>query len=74
MLVSLVAFSVLSAQNTRYIDEVFMDSEIMVTSDIPYGVNIDFLTSNLGSPSFPGDIVTLQTAVLSGQPIPAEVR
>ena len=61
----------IEAQAQRYLNEVFTDAQVTVTEDLEYGINIDFLTSNLGSPLVPQDAVTLQTAVLTGQPIPA---
>ena len=55
----------------RYLDEVFTDAEITVTQNITYGTNINFLTSNLGSPNVGPDIVQLQGLVDAQQPIPA---
>ncbi len=69
MLSAIAAFNLLSAQ-TRFIDEVFTQSEINVTSNVTYGVNIDFLTSNFASAQTPADITTLQTLVATSQPIP----
>ncbi len=60
-----------TAPAQRYLSEVFTDAQITVTPDIIYGVNIDFLTSNLSSPLVPANIQELQTAVALGQPIPA---
>ncbi|MBL7963988.1 MAG: T9SS type A sorting domain-containing protein [Flavobacteriales bacterium] len=31
---------------TRYLQEVFTNSDVVVTADVPYATNIDFLTSN----------------------------
>jgi hypothetical protein len=70
VLTTFCASLAVSAQ-TRYIDELFNNSEVNVTSDVPFGVNIDPLTSNFASPSTPGDIMDLQTLVATGQPIPA---
>ncbi len=58
------------AHAQRYLTEVFTDAQITVTEDIIYGTNIDFLTSNFGSPLVPQDVQTLQTAVTLGNPIP----
>ncbi|MEO8590875.1 MAG: T9SS type A sorting domain-containing protein [Flavobacteriales bacterium] len=61
-----------SASAQRYLTEFFTNAQITVTPNITYGTNIDFLTSNLGSPLVPNDITVLQTAVASGNPIPPE--
>lgn len=61
----------LATQAQRYLTEVFTNDQITVTSDVIYGTNVDFLTSNLGSPLVPADVVALQTAVSTGQQIPA---
>jgi hypothetical protein len=58
------------AHAQRYLTEVFTEAQITVTEDLIYGTNIDFLTSNLGSPLVQQDVVALQTAVATGQPIP----
>lgn len=55
----------------RYVSEVFTNAQVVVTPDNIYGTNIDFLTSSLGSPNVPADVVTLQTAVTTGSEIPA---
>lgn len=55
----------------RYLTEVFPNSSLVITPNVIYGTNIDFLTSNLGSPLVPNDLTTLHTAVLTGNPIPA---
>ncbi|MBL7982423.1 MAG: T9SS type A sorting domain-containing protein [Flavobacteriales bacterium] len=55
----------------RYINEVFTNAQITITNDVTYGTNVNFLTSNFASPLVPNDLVTLQTAVTLGQPIPA---
>ncbi|MBP6311297.1 MAG: T9SS type A sorting domain-containing protein [Flavobacteriales bacterium] len=56
----------------RYLTEVFTAAEITETPDVIYGTNIDFLTSNLASPNVGDDLIVLQTAAISGQPIPPE--
>src|SRR5690606_5638451 len=68
-LCALVAAS--QGQAQRYLTEVFTNDQITVTPNLIYGTNIDFLTSNLGSPNVPAEVVELQTAVSTGQPIPA---
>jgi len=67
--VALGVTGTVSAQ--RYLTEVFPTSSLIITPNVIYGTNIDFLTSNFGSPLVPGDIATLQTAVTLGDPIPA---
>lgn len=57
---------------TRYIDEVFTDAQIVTTSDVTYGTNINFLYSDFSNPGLFGpELVQLQTAVSMQQPIPA---
>ena len=60
-----------AAVGQRYLTEVFTDAQVTITPDVIYGTNIDFLTSNLGSPLVPANITELQTAVSLGNPIPA---
>lgn len=61
-----------AAAQTRYIDEVFTDAQITVTSNVTYGTNIDFLTSDFSNPGLYGpEVVQLQTLVSTQQPIPA---
>ncbi|GEM_PF-140454 len=60
-----------SAQAQRFYDEVFTNDQIVVHSNIVFGTNIDFLTSDFSSPSVPAEITELQTAVFLGNPIPA---
>jgi hypothetical protein len=54
----------------RYLNEVFTNAQITVTPDVLFATNIDFFTSNLGSPLVPQNAVELQTLVSQGQPIP----
>ncbi|MBK8498522.1 MAG: T9SS type A sorting domain-containing protein [Flavobacteriales bacterium] len=61
-----------AASAQRYLSEVFSNANLTITNDVAYGTNIDFLTSNLASPNVPTEVVTLQTLVSTGQPIPAE--
>ncbi|MFT5723069.1 MAG: hypothetical protein ACI9JN_000174 [Bacteroidia bacterium] len=64
----------LFAQN-RYIDEVFTDADVEVTSDITYATNIDFLrSSRLSSASITQigmELFSIKTALAMGQQIPA---
>ena len=60
-----------AAVGQRYLTEVFTNAEVTITPDVIYGTNIDFLTSNLGSPLVPANVTELQTAVTLGNPIPA---
>ncbi len=59
----------------RYINEVFTDADVEVTTDITYATNIDFLRSSRLSTTSQSRIVneltTLKTAVGTGQPVPA---
>lgn len=56
----------------RYLSEVFTSAQIDVQSDVIYGTNIDFLTSNFSDPTAYGpEVMTLQTLVSTSQPIPA---
>ena len=50
-----------TASAQRYLQEVFSNANVTITPDVTYGTNIDFLTSNFGSPLVPTDIGTLQT-------------
>jgi hypothetical protein len=61
----------ITASAQRYVTEVFNNDQIVVTPDVIYGTNIDFLTSNLGTPNLVAEITALQTAVSTGQSIPA---
>jgi len=67
----MLAFQPLSAQ--RYLEEVFTDAEITVTSDVVYGTNINFLISDLTPSAQIGmEIGTLSALVDAGSDIPAE--
>lgn len=66
----IAAFPALAQQ--RYLSEVFTPAQITVANDITFGTNIDFLTSQLSNPALVGpEVVQLQTAVSTGNPIPA---
>ncbi|MFZ1618193.1 MAG: T9SS type A sorting domain-containing protein [Flavobacteriales bacterium] len=55
----------------RYLSEVFTNAQVTVLSNVSYGANIDFLTSDFSNPANYGPEVTqLQTAVSTNQPIP----
>lgn len=55
----------------RFLDDVFTNDQIVVHSNVVFATNIDFLTSDLSSPTVPTELVELNTAVLLGNPIPA---
>tara|TARA_R110002072_G_scaffold162072_13_gene313859 strand:+ start:415 stop:2088 length:1674 start_codon:yes stop_codon:yes gene_type:complete len=58
------------AQAQRYSTEVF--SQVQVTSNVEYGVNVDFLTSDLSNQGqIITDITDIQTNIAMGNPIPA---
>jgi len=62
----------------RYIDEVYTDADIEVTSNVIYATNIDFLRSSRLS-SAPQlqvgmELMDIKTAIFTGQPIPATHR
>ena len=65
MAMTLGLTTAINAQD-RYMDEVFTDSEIMVMDSIPYGVNINFLSSNMAGASTTADIIALQTIAATG--------
>ncbi len=70
LMLALTCMAGTASAQQRYLEEIFTDAEITVTSNIVYGTNIDFLTSNLASATVPAEIQTLQTAVSTQQPIP----
>ena len=68
-LAALVFTTGASAQ--RYASEVFTDAQVTITPDVPFGQNIDFLTSDLSNLAvFGPELVQLQTLVSTQQPIP----
>jgi len=68
-----LAYGHSSSAQVRYIDEVFTDAQVSLTTDVIYGANIDFLTSDFSNPALFGpEVVQLQTLVSTQQPIPAE--
>ncbi len=75
VLLALVAGVTSFAQNLRYYDPVFAGS-VVTTQNITYGTNVDFLISgDLADPNngaqVQQDLIALNTAILTGQPIPA---
>jgi hypothetical protein len=70
--IALMAVGISSAAHgQRYLTEVFTSAQITETPNVIYGTNINFLSSNFGSPLVPANITELQTAVSTGTPIPA---
>ena len=62
----------ISLAQKRYIDPIYTDADIEVTSDVKYATNIDFLTSDRSDPAQAvSDITAIKTALFTGQPIPA---
>ena len=71
-ILSVFAVTAATAQ-TRYVDAIYTDADIEVTSDIEYGTNIDFLTSKTTDQAQVGaDITAIKTALGTSQPIPAK--
>lgn len=61
-----------AAHAQRYLSEVFTDAQITVTPNVPYGQNIDFLTSDFSNLALVvPEITELQTDVATNTPIPA---
>jgi hypothetical protein len=70
--IPLAALAFTGQAQDRYLTEVFDASQISVTSNVTFGTNIDFLTSQFSNPALYGpEVVQLQTLVSGGQPIPA---
>lgn len=71
-LVALLMGFVAQAQN-RYLQEIYTDADIEVTSNVVYGTNINFLTSTLNNPANIGrDLTEIMTNILTGQTIPSK--
>ncbi|CAI8189882.1 MAG: Uncharacterised protein [Bacteroidia bacterium] len=69
LLFSLIA-SVSLAQK-RYIDPIYSDADIEVTSDVKYATNISFLLSKTSNQAqVIADLTAIKTALATGQPIP----
>jgi hypothetical protein len=61
----------LSVSAQRYATEVFTDAQLTITPDVPFGENVDFLTSDLSNPAiFVPEVQMLQGMVSNGDPIP----
>ncbi len=58
------------AQN-RYLNEVFTNDQIIVTPDVVYGTNINFMLSDFTSPNVPSELMQLHQWAGAGQPIAA---
>jgi hypothetical protein len=57
----------------RYEEEVFDYDELVIQTDLTYGTNIDFLTSDFSdNGQTQADLTEIQTAIAMGDPIPAE--
>jgi acetyl esterase/lipase len=55
----------------RYATEVFNDTQLTITPDVPFGVNIDFMTSDFTDPDVAASEVNqLQFFVTTQEPIP----
>jgi acetyl esterase/lipase len=71
-LVALLMGFMTQAQN-RYLQEIYTDADIEVTSNVIYGTNINFLTSTLNNPANIGrDLTEIMTNILTGQSIPTK--
>lgn len=70
VLLGLLTLTVGMVQAQRYSTEVF--SQVQVTSNVEYGVNVDFLTSDLSDQGqLITDITDIKTNMALGNPIPA---
>ncbi len=56
----------------RYLNEVFTDSQIKITNDVTFGVNIDWLRTNTAAPQLQifTELTEIKTALALGNPIP----
>ncbi len=71
LLLSFLSSSLLAQK--RYLDPVYSNTDIEVTSNVKYATNIDFLTSTLDNPMQIGaDITEIKTAIFTGQAIPGK--
>ncbi len=69
----IVLMTIGATAQTRYVDAIYTDADIEVTSNVEYGTNIDFLTSKTGNQNNVGrDITEIKTALAMSQPIPAK--
>jgi len=64
-----------SLAQKRYIDPIYEDADIEVTSDVSYATNVNWLYSAANIATYPnravGDIIAIKTALAMGQNIPA---
>ena len=64
-----------SLAQKRYIDPIYEDADIEVTSDVSYATNVNWLYSAANIATYPnravGDIIAIKTAIAMGQNIPA---
>ncbi len=74
ILTLLLAFTAISTTaQTRYVDAIYTNADIEVTSDIEFATNIDFLRSKTSDQAQVGaDITAIKTALATGQAIPAK--
>lgn len=67
-----LAASLSAAAQERYLSEVFTAAQVQYSPDVPFGTNIDFMTSDFTDPvEYGPELMELQTAVSTQQPIPA---
>ncbi len=72
---AVILTSISANAQLRYHDEVYTNADINITSDVIYGTNIDFLTSNVDSAlqdlvTTAMELNTLGTNLSTGMPIP----
>jgi hypothetical protein len=64
-----------SLAQKRYIDPIYEDADIEVTSDVSYATNVNWLFSAANISTYPnravGDIIAIKTALAMGENIPA---
>ena len=60
-----------TTQAQRYLTEVFTDAQVVLTPNVPYATNINFLTSDFAGPNVAAEITELQTDAFLGIPYPA---
>lgn len=69
----MVLMTIGATAQTRYVDAIYTDADIEVTSDVEYGTNIDFLTSKTSNQMNVGrDITEIKTALAMSQAIPGK--
>lgn len=73
LLLASLFFGLVSNAQNRYLQEVFTDAEIEVTSNVTYGTNVNFLISTLNNPANIGrDITEIWSNIMVGQTIPGK--